>query len=48
MKSYMNNNSVSSDEILVLPSSHIGGHEFAGTLISYPKGIFIIRIYTRY
>ena len=26
------------DDVMILPSSHIGGHEYAGTLIVYPKG----------
>jgi (2Fe-2S) ferredoxin len=29
---------ISSDDITVLGTSHIGGHKFAGTLIVYPRG----------
>ena len=40
MEEYMKSKSISENELLILGSSHIGGHEFAGTLISYPKGQF--------
>jgi len=37
LKTAMSERGISENDLCVLPSSHIGGHEFAGTLIVYPE-----------
>jgi hypothetical protein len=44
MRQYMATQGIDSREVAVLPSSHIGGHEYAGTLITYPSGNWYGRI----
>jgi hypothetical protein len=44
MKEYLASQNIASNELMILPSSHIGGHEFAGTLITYPSGNWYGRI----
>jgi hypothetical protein len=38
-RDYLSSGGISGDRIAVFGSSHIGGHEFAGTLIVYPEGL---------
>jgi len=44
MKEHMTKRAISNNDVMVLPSSHIGGHEYAGTLITYPSGNWYGRI----
>ena len=38
-RDYLASCGIGGDRIAVFGSSHIGGHEFAGTLIVYPEGL---------
>lgn len=44
MRQHIASRGIDSREVTVLPSSHIGGHEYAGTLITYPSGNWYGRI----
>lgn len=44
MTAYLKETSIDTKEVIILPSSHIGGHEFAGTLIVYPRADWYGRV----